>query len=375
MANYPVSDYPKLYQPDAARLALARRRQTAVFRGERPDAWPMLAGGPLTPAQEQLPNPNFKEAFDDADLMLSAQLRGACSAASGNGDSVPSMRVNFGTGIMLSCVGLEQEVFADKMPWLKEHLTKAQIAKLTPDDITIRGSFARGLDIMRRFKAVMGEQPAVYCMDTQGPFDLAHLMLGDAIFYQIHDDPPFVHHLMNLCLQMGIKTHTWMKEVSGEPLTQHYHGNSLYAENMGIRICEDTTAVVGPETISEFAMPYTRKLAQHFGGAWVHYCGRNDHLTQAILEIPEVRAINFGHIPGHEHDHPFEQDMARICAAHKVYFGGWPRRRGESGLAYLKRLHEWAVRGCLICDGAGAALGGENGLASLPAALEYWYSL
>ena len=100
---------------------------------------------------------------------------------------------------------------------------------------------------------------------------------------------------------------------------------------MGIRICEDTTAIIGADSIEEFAMPYTQRLARHFGGGWVHYCGRNDNLTEAVCRIPEIRAINFGHIPGHEHDHIFEEDMARCLKYGKVYNGDWPRRPEESG--------------------------------------------
>ncbi len=42
--------------------------------------------------------------------------------------------------------------------------------------------------------------------------------------------------------------------------------------------------------IDEFALPYTRKLAGYFGGAWVHYCGRNDALTKAVCAAPAVRS-------------------------------------------------------------------------------------
>ena len=119
-------------------------------------------------------------------------------------------------------------------------------------------------------------------------------------------------------------------------------------------------------------MPYTRKLASHFGGAWIHYCGRNDWLTEAACSIPEIRGINFGHIPGQEHDHCFADDMQRCATTKKVYWGDWPRLAGESGGQYLERLHHWASQGCLIPSG-NAALG-ENGFRGVEEALDYWYS-
>jgi hypothetical protein len=122
-----------------------------------------------------------------------------------------------------------------------------------------------------------------------------------------------------------------------------------------------------------FALPYTRRLAQHFGGAWVHYCGRNDHLTRFCCEMPEIRAINFGLIPGHLHDHPFEADMQRCAATGTVLFGNWPRFAGESGKDYLQRMYAWAERGVLIPQ-VGAALDGEEPMSSREAVLDYWYS-
>ena len=372
--TFDVQRLPELLNPPDQRLEQARQRQAAVWRGETPDRWPIFLGAPLTPEQQAIPNPDLREAFYDADLMLCSQVRGACSSANSGSDAVPSIRGNFGVGTTLACVGLEQQVFPDKMPWLKQHLTREQIARLEPDDIRIQGTFERGLDAMRRFEEVMQGTVAVYCMDTQGPLDLAHLMIGDDLFVLFLDDPPFVHHLLELCVELGVRTHTWMKEVTGEPLDQIYHANNLYAENMGIRICEDTTAVLGPHTIEEFALPYTARLASHFGGGWMHYCGRHDGLTEMACAMPDLRGINFGHIPGFEHDHPFEEDLEICLKGGKVYYGPWPRRPTENGREYLDRLHSWARQGCLIAS-ADAAIGGEDGFPGVGEALDYWYNL
>lgn len=372
--TFDIHKLPELYVPDMKRIELAKARQSAVWQGKTPDKWPILLTAPLTEEQEKIPNPDFKEAFYDADLMMCSQVRSTCACANSRSDAVPSVRGNFGTGTILSCIGLEQEVFPDKMPWLRRHMTKEEIAKLESDDIKVQGTFEHGLNFMRRNKEVMGDVLPIFCMDTQGPFGLAHLIMGDELFYELHDDPPFVHHLMNFCVELGIRTHEWMKEISGEPRNSMYHSNTLYAENMGIRICEDTTALLGPEAINEFAVPYTQQLAQHFGGAWVHYCGRNDNLTDAICRIPEIRGINFGHVPGQEYDHQFEEDMQRCVDFKKVYFELWPRFKGESGSEYLRRLHGWASQGCLIPRGD-PALGGDNGFSNVKEVLDYWYDL
>ncbi|MPM38816.1 hypothetical protein SDC9_85446 [bioreactor metagenome] len=337
---------PGLLDFDEAHLRKNRERQCACWRGEKLSVPVLFIVGELTERQRMIPEYDFKEAFADAAKMLCREARGAGAIANGGGDGVPSIRANLGTGILLACFGMEQAVFPDKMPWLTEHLSKAQISSLTPDDIRPRGSFARGLAMMRYFKEVMGDAMPVYVMDTQGPFDLAHLMLGDELFIQLYDDPPFVHHLLNLCLELGKKTHRWMKEVIGEPLNALHHGQ-MYSNSFGIRICEDTTVLLNPDHIEEFAMSYSRRLAGEFGGAWVHYCGYHEYLTDAILASPEFKVLNFGLIPGHEHEIDFYKNMEKFTQAGKVNYNFWPRFPGESSQEYIARQHEFAAAGVL----------------------------
>jgi hypothetical protein len=370
---FDVAQLDRLYVTDAGRLELARQRQRAVWAGQRPDRWPIVLSAGLSAAQQSIPAPDLQQAFADPDLMLCSQVRAACSVANAGADGVPSVRGNYGVGVLLSCLGLGQEVFPDRMPWPRQHFTREQIARVAPDDIGIRGTFEVGLRFMRGARQVLQDRLPVYCMDTQGPPDLAHLLVGDDFFLLMHDDPGLAHHVLEIALELGLRTHAWMKQVSGEPLAHMHHSNSIYTESMGIRICEDTTAIIGPAAVDEFAVPYTVRLARHFGGAWLHYCGRNDHLTRVACALPEIRGINFGHIPGHEHDHVFEEDMQRCLDSRTVYFGPWPRRPGESGRAYLQRLHAWARRGCLIPVGDAAV--GAGGFADATAAVDFWYSL
>jgi hypothetical protein len=372
--DFDVGRLTGLYTADPVRVDAARRRQAAVWRGEKPDQWPAIAQTQvLTESQQAIPNPDFKQAFESVEMMLCSQVRQACGVANTLSDAVPSVRGNYGTGTTLSCLGLDQEVFADKMPWLKRHLTREQAARLTPADIRLRGAAQCGMEYMRRHKAVMGDRPMLYCMDTQGPFDLAHLMIGDDLFLLVYDDPPFVHHVLEFCVELATQFTQWMKAVSGEPAHVCHHTNSLYMENGGVRICEDSTTLLGPDQIREFAMPYSQRLARRFGGAWVHYCGRNDALTRAILEVPEFRGINFGHVAGHEYDHPFEQDMSWIRESGKVFFGWWPRLPDERGEAYLRRMLEWSRQGCLIPQIDPAV--GSGGYPDIRAAVDAWYAL
>jgi len=346
-SKFDVRQLPELLDFDYEHIQKSRERQCRFWRGEKLSAPLLFIGGELSEKQKIIPEYDFKQIFTDKEKMLCREARAACAMANGHSDIVPSIRANLGTGVTLACLGLEQEAFPDKMPWLKEHLTKEQIIRLSPDDIQPRGSFARGLEMMDYFKEIMGDSLSVYVMDTQGPFDLAHLMLGDELFIQLYDDPQFVHHLMNICLELGIKTHRWMKEIIDESLTSLHHGNTLYSDSFGIRICEDTTVLLNPDHIEEFAISYSRRLAREFGGAWVHYCGYNENLTDSILAAPEFKVLNFGHIPGHEQEIDFYKNMEKFKKSGKINFNGWPKLPGESCEEFLLRQHKFASNGIL----------------------------
>ena len=370
--GYDVMGLRGMLDGKVERLERSRRRQAEVFRGGRPDKFPAYFSGKLTEEQRRIGSYDLEESFYDSDKMLCGQMQGVFAVLNCDSDAVPSIRANTGTGTLMSLLGRDQLVFKDKMPWFKAHFSKSELSGMGGDDIRIGGDFELAIRHMKRYIEVLGDSVPIYCPDTQGPFDLAHLMLGDAIFLELYDDPPFVHHVMELALEIGIRAHEWSKEITGEPRDKMHHGCNLYCEDAGIRICEDSTAIIGPEAIDEFALPYSRRLAQHFGGAFVHYCGRNDFLSRRICESPEFKIINFGHIPGHEHDHVFEDDMRLCQETGTVYLGNWPRHPGETGMQYLDRMHIWASRGVLVPD-CNAAVG-DGGFGNVEDAVEYWYS-
>ncbi len=48
--------------------------------------------------------------------------------------TLPTLRANLGVGFVPSIFGVEQEIYADKMPWPQRHLSKEEISDLNPAD-------------------------------------------------------------------------------------------------------------------------------------------------------------------------------------------------------------------------------------------------
>jgi len=325
--------FDQLDQPDPRR-EVAIARQTAVWEGREPDYLPLLAEAAGQPWDGE--EFTLAEQAADADKMLHEALLGASPLLPVQSDSILSIRPQFGVGLLATPFGVEYELSARYgSPWVRKPVSKETLAAMEPTDIRLEESLVgRACEFLRHFRRELGDRLAIYLPDTQGPFDIAHQVRGHDIFTDLYDDPPFVHHLMELATTVYIEATRALKEALGEPLSSGHHGGALVMATGGVRMCDDSGVLMPPKAIAEFVTPYHQRALQPFGGGWVHWCGNAPQLFEAYVPLPEVKAINFGQ--------PEFYDPARVLPrlreAGKAYFGSWPRLPGEETDAYFDRL-------------------------------------
>jgi len=104
----------------------------------------------------------------------------------------------------------------------------------------------------------------------------------------------------------------------------------------GIKISDDTTTLLSPALIDEFAQPYLHKMLEFFNGGYVHYCGKNNHLLDVVLAEPLVRGLNFGNPDMHD----MTEVIERCRDAKKVYTGWVNKTESESLFDFFKRILE-----------------------------------
>jgi len=322
------------------RIAEARRKQIAVWEGDKSIPLPLLMGGRIPgDLQKSLSWYSTKEIHYDLDKMFHNGLLNALSAVCGGADAVPSMRANMGCGIFPSLMGVMPLLFDDKMPWVKDHLTKEQLSQMTPDDITITEEFAMAVKHMQYMAKKLGDSPVhIYPPDLQGPFDTAHIVYGDAIFYDIYDDPAFVHHLLDLsCHAIVLGMEKSLEVIPGaDGVVAHYNNLVIPGSMGGLKISEDTSTLLSPHSIDEFVVPYTTRVLEHFGGGYIHYCGKNDYLLEAVLGIDKNIGLNFGDPQKHDMDAVLKQ----VAAAGKVFYGSVNRQQSETDRDFFKRVRD-----------------------------------
>jgi len=314
----------------------AKKRQMAVWKNEPVDRLPIIFGVP-TPELKDAPHYNLEECYNDKEKMLFEALYGMISIAESPGDGIPSIRANTGTGTLATTFGLDQRVFPDTLPWIESHLSKEELSAMEPsqfEDVTNLGIMPMVLEYQRYFTEKLDGPDSVFLSDTQGPFDTAHLVRGHDLFTDMYDDPPFAHHVLELSTAVYIAATKTMKENLNEPYDEGPHGNGVYVANGAVRICEDSPVLLSPHLIDEFVVPYTDRALSAFGGGFIHYCGRNDHLFKTLAQVDAVHGFNFG-MPEQE---DMQMVMDELLDRGKVYYAAWTRQQGETLDDYFSRI-------------------------------------
>jgi hypothetical protein len=62
---------------------------------------------------------------------------------------------------------------------------------------------------------------------------------------------------------------------------------------MGIRVSDDTAALLSPDLYREFGVKYNGMIAKEFGGIVVHSCGNVQNVVGAMMEIPGLKGLDF----------------------------------------------------------------------------------
>ena len=330
--------------PFCQRIESGRRRQQAVWCGDDEVELPILLQGRINPPTTRDPYPwrqfDHAQQFYDADKML-VEAVWALLEGQGNpdarGDSQVAVRANFGTVVTATTFGVEALPLPHTPPWIAEHFTRAEtsaaIARLDASTAHERGLAAVALDRSAYFRDRLAGKSRVFSVNNQSPLDIAHQVRGEDIYYDMYDDPPFVHDLLSACTEAYIAVARAFKRVLGEPNDCSFDGSS-YREGCGVNAADDTATLLGPDFFAEFALPYDCRAFAAFGGGSIHFCGHAEHIINGYCQAPEVRAINLGQ--------PNLYDQAeiatRLAAAGKVYVGSWPVLNDETLDNYMQRI-------------------------------------
>ena len=310
-----------------------KRAHQAFWRGEGPCLL-------LTPtaAMDQYDLAGYRERFANPELMWQAEMRRARPVLDWPTDGIPTVRPNLGVVFVPAIAGKDYRIPDGSMPWPGTPLTRDAIRAVKELDV----ASARLMQLAQEFYAIhetRGEtEIAAYHPDTQGVFDIAHLLAGEDIFLQLSDEPEWINELMEICLDLYVRVSRELKTTLRQPPGEMIHGHGtpqgIYFPHAGVRISEDTPTLLSPKMLAAVVLPFIERAATPFGGSFVHYCGKHNAFFEQLCRSPQVRAIDLGNSESYD----LNWLLAQCAGGGKVLYSRIAAQPGEDWRMYLRRI-------------------------------------
>jgi hypothetical protein len=124
------------------------------------------------------------------------------------------------------------------------------------------------------------------------PLDVANLLRGNAIFTDVYEQPELFKRFLEKCLAAAIENARRIERV-----TCNSGGGTISFGRWiprGALLLEDAADLISPKLYREFGLPYTQRLLDAFGGAYLHHhsLGRHQFANMAALRGLYVEQIS-----------------------------------------------------------------------------------
>lgn len=250
----------------------------------------------------------YEEAFYDPEKMLFNELISTVGGTSTYNsvrlnDHFPlQIRSNHGIGILASLFGAECKIVNNNMPWI-EHLEFSEIKELISKGVPDldKGLGKRVIDTHKYYIDRLKEYPKcsrnirITQPDLQGPFDIAHILIGGDIFYGVYDYPDIIHELLDIITNTYIE---FRRKIDGL-LTDSAGDDAVYLHGCifgGKVLIKDDTAMINlsEEMHCGFSKQYNDKIFEAFGGGSHHFCGLSRPWHFKNIDSPWLKGVNYG---------------------------------------------------------------------------------
>lgn len=244
---------------------------------------------------------DYPRRFYDPAGMWESEMARARPIVDWPTDGIPTARPNLGVTFVPAIAGQEFQLHENSMPWPGRPLSAEAVEAARDVDPADTDVFrlARAFYEIHR-DAAASAAVAAYLADTQGVFDIAHLLRGDEIFFDLADPGPAdaLAALMDTCALLYERTTLALKAALGEPPGSMIHGHGtpqgVFFPAAGVRVAEDTATLLSPAMIAATILPAVTRWADRFGGVFAHFCGFHATFFRQLAALPAVRAIDLG---------------------------------------------------------------------------------
>lgn len=268
----------------------------------------------------------YVEAFaDPAKMMVNELLAGFTSifhAVDLHDDAPYCLRPNLGIGILASQFGAEIRLVENNPPWV---MPLGEIAKLRaladePLPDVFSGLVPRALEQYAYFANAVKDYP--HCRaafqftlpDLQGPFSIAELLFGSAIYPLFYDDPGLILRWLARITEQITAVYRVLRPHIKNDLGDGYCYQHAVAVKGNLLIRNDSMVNLSAKMYRERVLSFDQQLGQTLGSVAVHFCGRGFHQIGNLLRIPNLGSLDLGNPEMNDLDALYAQSQTQHVA-------------------------------------------------------------
>ena len=236
----------------------------------------------------------FKRFFesDQAELDWNVEYHKAREGIDDYG--MPNIKPNLGIGIVAAAFGCEETPNDEADPWIKALIKEENVEDVhklkIPDPATnpvYRRAWERA-EFMRKNSSL-----PLRVVNVPSPLVTASLVWEYTSFIEaLMIYPDEVHVLMDKITKATI---AYVQEQFRRIDNLHSVSHELWyvPREAGVRISDDTAALLSPNLYREFGVKYNSEISRAFGGVVVHSCGDVQNVVEPMMEIEGLSGLDF----------------------------------------------------------------------------------
>ena len=257
----------------------------------------------------------------------------------------PNIKTNQGIGIVAAAFGCEYTVNNEADPWIKAMIREENaedVYKLELPDVVNNPVYKQAWDRVEWLQA--NTDIPLRVVNVPSPLVTASEIWDYTSFIEATlTYPDEVHHLME---KVTTATIQYIKEQFKRIKNLYGISHEFWAvpRELGIRVSDDTAALLSPNLYREYGVKYNGMIAEEFGGIVVHSCGNVANVAGAMMEIPGRRGLDFTipQVPGWGKIRDAAAGKTVLCLRHNYW-----DHEGDAGVdlaEYSKKLLDFFGR-------------------------------
>ena len=274
---------------DWSAVARTARFMEQIFSGPPPDR-PGCIVHPSVPPEEPPAIPPVH--LDDFGRQAWREIRDMQRRPMGGDDFIPMFGTSVSTCALATAFGAE-ETQVGSLFWVKPCLTEmSQIDRLKKPPVTA-GRLGGVLERTRLYAERTDDRIPIKLMDFQSPFTTVEQLVGsDAFFLMPYDEPARLHAIMDIVTDFLIDFFRAQKTTAGSRYCTGSWPPIPFPKAAGIQMSDDNLVNVSPEVYEEFVVPYNNRIAEAFGGLFLHSCTITPEHLPAVRKHRGLTGVN-----------------------------------------------------------------------------------